>query len=51
MDKQDAGKSTAKLYKDKVGKSFIIPAPQKSLSDILGQKAEGNAPMTQRKLG
>jgi hypothetical protein len=43
-------KSTAKLYKDKVGKSFIIPASQKSLLDILAQKAEDDAPLLQRKL-
>ena len=44
-------KSTAKLFKDKMGKYFIIPASQKSLSDILGQKAKDDAPMTQKNLG
>ena len=43
-------KSTANLYKDKVGKSFIIPASHKSLLDILAQKAEDDAPLLQRKL-
>jgi hypothetical protein len=36
----DTGKSAAKLCKVKVDKSFIIPASQKSLSDILFQKAK-----------
>lgn len=34
LDKLDAGKLTAKLCKDKVGKSFILAASQKSLLDI-----------------
>ena len=32
LDKQDAVKSTAELYKDKKGKSYVIPASQKCLS-------------------
>lgn len=36
----EAGNSTAKLCKNKIAKSFIIPAAQKSLSGILGQRAE-----------
>jgi hypothetical protein len=32
LDKWDAGKSTAEVCKDKVGKSFTIPASQESLS-------------------
>lgn len=28
LDQQDAGKSTAELLRDRVGKSFIAPAPQ-----------------------
>jgi hypothetical protein len=32
LDKQDAVKSTAELYKGKKGKSYVIPASQKCLS-------------------
>jgi hypothetical protein len=33
-------KSTATLGKEQVGQPFTIPAPQKSLSNILGQKTD-----------
>ena len=45
----DAGKSTEQLCKKKIGKYIMIPVSQKSLSDILGQKAD--APTTQRNVG
>ena len=43
MDKRDQGKLTGKPCKERIKKSFIIPASQKSLSVILGQKAEDDA--------
>lgn len=52
-DKQDTGKSTVEFYQDKVGSpsQFLLHKKKKSLSDILGQKAEDDAPRTQRNLG
>lgn len=44
LDNLGAGNSTAKLWKDKISNSFNIPASQKSLSDILGRKAEDDSP-------
>lgn len=40
MGKQDTGKLTVQLCRDKVGQSFKIPALQISLSDFLGLKTE-----------
>jgi hypothetical protein len=40
MDKRDQGKLTGKPCKERIKKSFIIPASQKSLSVILGQNVE-----------
>ena len=40
-EQTDAGKLTAELWQNKVSNSFIIPASQKCLSDILGQKSKG----------
>ena len=48
LNKWDAGKLTAELCQDKLGKSFKISASQESLSDILGQKAEDDAPIIQK---
>jgi hypothetical protein len=45
IDKQNAEKSIAELCKNKVGKSFIILASQKNLSDIMGQRLKTDAPM------
>jgi hypothetical protein len=45
LSKLDTGKLTAELCKDKVGKSFIVLASQKGLPDILGQRAEDDAPL------
>lgn len=42
---QEEKKATAKLWKDKVGQSFKIPASQKSLSYILGLQAENGCPI------
>lgn len=41
----------AEFCKDKAGKCFTIPASQKILSDILGQKAKDDDPTTQKNLG
>lgn len=38
LDKLDAGKLMDRFCKDKAGKSFIIPASQKSLSGVLSQR-------------
>ena len=48
LDKQHAVKLTAELCQDKLGKSFKISASQESLSDMLGQKAEDDAPIIQK---
>jgi hypothetical protein len=51
LEKIDARKLTVKFCKDNVGKSIIIPASQKYLSDIMGQNTEQEALMTQRNFG
>jgi hypothetical protein len=47
MDKQDTGKLTAELCQDKVGSPSQFLLYIKSLSSILGQKAEDDAPRTE----
>lgn len=44
LDRQGAVKPTARLYKDTIGKSTIIPVSQ-NVSRVLGQEAEDDAPM------